>query len=122
MLWHLVENNPLETPKVYAKHLRQLGIVDISTSWVVRMLGRWNYTRKYIYYVQQAKFTVVNTLRYIDHVLGMPMYNPTQIKLLDESKFETRRVRRHYGYSARGQPRAIRVLAGDDHRESTFSE
>lgn len=116
MLWRLVEDNHIETPDIYAEQLRQLGILDVTTSWVIRTLARWNYTRKKIYYVQQNKFTVVNTLRYIDHVLGMPMYNPTKVKFMDESRFETRRVRRHHGYSRRGHP--IVAVAGDNHRES----
>jgi transposase len=109
MLWQMVEDLPTETPHGYCALLRELDI-PVTTAWVVRVLSRWNYSRKKVQHTQAKKFTVVNVCRYIDHVLAAPNLDPTKLKYLDESRFETRRVRRQYGYSPRGD--RINISAG----------
>jgi hypothetical protein len=117
VLWMMLEESPLDTPAVLCDKLHDnFSFTDVTTTWVHRMLVRWHYTRKKVYYVQKNKFTIQNTCRYVDHILAVPHLDPTKLKFLDESRFETRRVRRHHGYSARGQP--IIAPAGDDFRES----
>jgi hypothetical protein len=109
MLWQMVEDLPTETPAGYCALLRELDI-PITVPWVVRVLSRWNYSRKKVQHTQAKKFTVINVCRYIDHVLAAPHLDPTKLKYLDESRFETRRVRRQYGYSPRGE--RINITAG----------
>ncbi len=104
MLWQMVHDLPTENPDGYSALLCELGI-PITTAWVVRGLSRWNYSRKRVQHTQAKKFTVVNVCRYIDHVLATPSLDPTKL-----SRFETRRVRRQYGYSGRGE--RINVTAG----------
>ena len=104
---------PTETPHGYCALLRDLDI-PVSTAWVKRMLARWNYSRKRVQHTQAKKFTIINVCRYIDHVLAAPQLDPTKLKYLDESRFETRRVRRQYGYSARGE--RINITAGTQAR------
>lgn len=116
MLWQLLEDMPTDTPEGYCSELHRLGIPDVTVSWVVRVLSRWNYSRKKVYHIQAKKFTTLNVCRYIDHVFAIPWLDPTKVKFLDESRFETRRVRRGYGYSSRG--RVITDTTGDDYRES----
>ncbi len=105
----MTEDLPTETPHGYCALLRELDI-PVTTAWVVRVLSRWNYTRKRVQHTQAKKFTVINVCRYIDHVLATPNLDPTWLKYLDESRFETRRVCRRYGYSARGG--TINITAG----------
>ena len=120
MLWQLLENNPQNTPHSFCVQLQLLGITDITPHWVVRTLSRWHYSRKKVAHIQKRKFTLLNMCRYVDHVLAIPRYDPAKLKFLDESRFETRRVRRRYGYSPVGQP--IARVATDDYRESfTFT-
>ncbi len=109
MLWQMVEDLPTETPHGYSTLLQELDI-PVTTAWVVRVLARWNYSRKKVQHTQAKKFTVINVCRYIDHVLATPNLDPTKLKYLDESRFETRRVRRQYGYSPRGA--RINITAG----------
>ena len=109
MLWQMVEDLPSETPRAYAALLNDLDI-PVTQAWVARCLRRWNYTRKKINHTQALKFTILNVARYLDHVLAAPHLNPTNLKYLDESRVETRRVRRRTGYSGRGQE--INATAG----------
>ena len=116
VLWKVVKNLPCENPVRYCAELASLGIPDVSPSWVTRAFRRWKYSRKKVQHVQRRKFTTLNICRYLDHVMAIPHLDPTKLKFLDESRFETRRVRRSHGYSERGRP--IYSSTGDDLRES----
>ena len=116
LLWRIVRDLPCENPQRYCRELQALGIEDVTPSWVTRAFKRWRYSRKKVYHIQRRKFTVLNVCRYLDHVMATPHLDPTKLKYLDESRFETRRVRRSHGYSARG--RRIYSSAGDDYRQS----
>ena len=116
VLWKVVRDLPCENPKRYCEVLADLGLVGVKPSWVTRAFKRWRYSRKKVYHVQRRKFTLLNVCRYLDHVMSVPHLDPTKLKYLDESRFETRRVRRSHGYSAVGQ--RIHSSTGDDHRQS----
>ena len=116
VLWRVVGDLPCENPRRYCEVLSTLGIQGVKPSWVVRAFKRWKYSRKKVYHIQKRKFSTLNVCRYLDHVMAIPHLDPLKLKFLDESRFETRRVRRSHGYSAIG--RTIHSSTGDDHRQS----
>ena len=52
VLWVQNEEHPDWNPKELVDELHKLGLVNVTINWVVRCLGRWNYSLKPIYYVQ----------------------------------------------------------------------
>ena len=90
VLLTVVEMHPSATLEGLAKKMRQYGCRDINKAWVYRTFCTWEYTHKRLHHVQQHKFTQRNILRYIDHIFGIAELDPTKIKYLDESRFETR--------------------------------
>ena len=96
VLWRVVRDRPCENPQRYCELLASLGLSGVKPSWVTRAFKRWRYSRKKVYHIQRRKFTTLNVCRYLDHVMATPHLDPTKLKYLDESRFETRRVRRSH--------------------------
>lgn len=90
VLFELIEQKPQETAKEYATWMKKYGILDATESWVTRCIARWHFSIKKTYHVQKLKFTEENMLRYVDHIFGAVQLDPTKLKYLDESRFETR--------------------------------
>jgi len=90
VLLNILDVEPACTLDNLAKKVHQYGCTGVSRAWVARTLTGWNYTHKRIYHIQQHKFTELNVLRYIDHIFGVCQLDPTRIKYLDESRFESR--------------------------------
>ena len=120
VLLTVLEDNPSATLRHLARLLGEYGLPELNKEWVARTLARWQYSHKRLYHVQHAKHTPVNIGRYINHIFGVINYDPTTLKYLDESRFETRSCRPAHGFGPSGQNSEVRLT--DDFRESfTFT-
>ena len=94
VLHNLMKKFPMETADVYAEKLALYGMPVVPRAWVARVLKRWNYSHQKVYHIQKGKFTSLNVMRMLDHMYAMPHIDPTKLKYPDESRFESRGVRR----------------------------
>jgi hypothetical protein len=90
VLLTILEMHPASTLEGLAALMRSYGCRGINKAWVYRTLHLWGYTHKRLYHVQQHKFTQLNIFRYIDHMFGVAELDPTRLKYLDESHFDTK--------------------------------
>lgn len=81
-LYEVHQQHPLETIDGYVEKLRGFGLRDVTSSWVVRTLSRWNWSGQNVYHVQANKYSWLNWARYVDHVYAVPQFDPSKVLLL----------------------------------------
>ena len=90
VLLALIDSHPSATKSGLARLMRQYGCHGSNGSWVKRTVKGWQYRHKRLYHIQPLKFTELNMLRYLDHIYGIVQVDPSRVKYLDESRFESR--------------------------------
>jgi hypothetical protein len=75
------------------------------------VFDRWHFSRKEAQYKNILKFTWANILYYCVYISAILTFDITRLKYFDEAIFESRSLKRKYGFSQRGH-RVVGLQSG----------
>lgn len=103
LLWTLLKAEPMQTQQQMQRLLSDYFQVNVTLSWIGRVLKSWRWSRKGTEQKAIMKYTAENIAyygEYIHSIVDVPLVN---LKYLDEAHFDWRTLRPRKGYSARGR-------------------
>jgi len=103
IVWLLLKADPLRSDQEYVTELVNSGF-HVNRIWVNRLFKRWGMTTKMARWKQALKFTSENLLYYQHYIIGIRLIPWQQLKFVDESSYQSKRLMRTHGRAPRGTP------------------